>query len=129
MHRIWYHANVFLIRRTPTHDSILQVILKIPPVSIFRFADPNVAIKVHLIFTHLQTLSLKVKQISFFIRRPEGLGTTKLSASRDPVKISVSTENIIFCMLLLSGLHWKSVLAEWTPCLNITITITIFAAV
>ena len=32
---------------------------------------------------------------------------------------------IIFCMLMLSGLHWKSVLAEWTPCLNITITITI----
>ena len=38
MHRIWYHAIVFLIRPTPTHDNTLQVILK---TSIFRFADPN----------------------------------------------------------------------------------------
>jgi len=37
MHRIWYHASVFLIRPTPTHDSTLQVILK---VSIYWFADP-----------------------------------------------------------------------------------------
>ena len=44
----------------------------------------HVTIKAHCIFTHLQTLSLKVKQISF--SPGEGLGITKLSASRDPVK-------------------------------------------
>ena len=38
MHRIWFHASVFLIRLTPTHDNTLQVILKI---LIFRFADPT----------------------------------------------------------------------------------------
>ena len=29
---------------------------------------------------------------------------------------------ILFCVLLLSGLHWKSAWAEWIPWINITIT-------
>jgi len=38
-HKICFHVSVFLIRPTPTHNNILQIILKI---SIFWFADPTI---------------------------------------------------------------------------------------
>jgi len=52
MHRIWFHARVFLIRSTPTHDNTLQVILKI---SIFWFADPTAAIFYFILFLFVLT--------------------------------------------------------------------------